>query len=106
VQHVGCYLCGQIAGDPRSDLIAHFLPGIPYIRRVILDTSDFAVLPSLGPLTDGQLVPTKKSIWSPLSAFRGVIWTPDVPRFVVLVCRHTDVGAHVVPARVQKEAMR
>jgi hypothetical protein len=36
----------------------------------------------------------------------GVIWTPDVPRFVVLIGRHTDVGAHVVPARVQKEAMR
>jgi hypothetical protein len=40
-----------------------------------------------------------------MSAFRGVIWTPDVPRLVVLIGRHADVGAHVVPARVQKEAM-
>jgi hypothetical protein len=51
-------------------------------------------------------VPTTKPIWSPMSAFRGAIWTPDVPRFVVLIGRHTDVGAHVVPARVQKEAMK
>jgi hypothetical protein len=36
----------------------------------------------------------------------GVIWTPDVLRFVVLIGGNTDVGAHVVPARVQKEAMR
>lgn len=36
----------------------------------------------------------------------GVISMPDVLRFVVLIGRNTDVGAHVVPARVQKEAMR
>ena len=56
MKKVGCSLCGQIAGDPRSDLIAHFLPGTPYIRRVILDTSAFAAVPSLGPLTYGHLL--------------------------------------------------
>jgi len=56
VQHVGCYLCGQIAGDSRSDLIAQFLPGTPYVRRVVLDSGAFAAVPSLGPLADGHLL--------------------------------------------------
>ena len=56
MQHAGCYLCGQIAGDPRHDLIAHLLPGTRYVRRVILDTTAFAAVPSLGPLTDGHLL--------------------------------------------------
>jgi diadenosine tetraphosphate (Ap4A) HIT family hydrolase len=53
---VDCCLCGQIRGDAQSDLIARLLPGRPYARRVILETSAFAVIPSLGPLADGHVL--------------------------------------------------
>ena len=55
-QSVACYVCGQIAGDPDRDLIAQFLPGSPYIRRVVLDSESFAAVPSLGPLAEGHLL--------------------------------------------------
>jgi len=55
-QNIACYVCGQIAGDPARDLIAQFLPGSPYIRRVVLDTESFAAVPSLGPLAAGHLL--------------------------------------------------
>ncbi|MBI4001733.1 MAG: HIT domain-containing protein [Nitrospira defluvii] len=49
-----CYLCGQIKGQPDRDLIAQMLPGSKYVRRVMLESDAFAVIPSLGPLTDGH----------------------------------------------------
>jgi diadenosine tetraphosphate (Ap4A) HIT family hydrolase len=49
-----CYFCGQINGRPDQDLIAQLLPAEKYVRRVMLETADFAVIPSLGPLTDGH----------------------------------------------------
>jgi diadenosine tetraphosphate (Ap4A) HIT family hydrolase len=51
-----CHLCGQIAGDPRRDLIARLLAGTPYVRRVVADSDAFAVIPSLGALADGHLL--------------------------------------------------
>src|SRR5262245_51169034 len=45
-----CCVCSQIAGLPSNDLIARLLPDRPYARRIMLETSSFAVLPSLGPL--------------------------------------------------------
>jgi diadenosine tetraphosphate (Ap4A) HIT family hydrolase len=49
-----CCLCSQIAGAPSNDLITRLLPDLPYARRVMLETSSFAVLPSLGPLVKGH----------------------------------------------------
>jgi ATP adenylyltransferase len=49
-----CHLCGQIRGDAASDLIACMLPDQPYVRRILLESSSFAVIPSLGPLTSGH----------------------------------------------------
>jgi diadenosine tetraphosphate (Ap4A) HIT family hydrolase len=51
-----CHLCGQIAGDPRRDLIAQLLPDAPYVRRVVVESDAFAVIPSLGALADGHLL--------------------------------------------------
>jgi diadenosine tetraphosphate (Ap4A) HIT family hydrolase len=49
-----CCLCSQIEGQPANDLIAAMLPDQPYVRRVMLETNSFAVVPSLGPLVPGH----------------------------------------------------
>ena len=49
-----CCLCSQISGQPDNDLIARMLPGEPYVRRIMLESSAFAVLPDLGPLVPGH----------------------------------------------------
>ena len=51
-----CYLCSQIKGDADHDLIAKMLPDYPYRRRVILENDSFAVIPSLGALTEGHVL--------------------------------------------------
>lgn len=59
-----CYLCGEVARDPKRDLIAQMaaLP-TPYSGFVALETSRFAVLPSLGALAEGHvLVCPKKHV--------------------------------------------
>ncbi len=50
----GCCLCSQIQGCEENDLIAHLLPGVPYARRIMMESDSFAVLPSLGPLVRGH----------------------------------------------------
>lgn len=60
-----CCLCSQIEGQHANDLIARMLPDQPYARRVMLESSSFAVIPSLGPLTSGHsLLCTKKHVRS------------------------------------------
>lgn len=49
-----CCLCSQIEGLKENDLIARLLPGQPYVRRVMLESVSFAVMPSLGPLVPGH----------------------------------------------------
>ena len=49
-----CCLCSQIEGRVDGDLIARLLPDKPYARRVMLETTSFAVIPSLGPLVAGH----------------------------------------------------
>ena len=49
-----CCLCSQIEGRQSNDLIARMLPDQPYIRRVMLESPSFAVIPSLGPLVLGH----------------------------------------------------
>lgn len=56
-----CCLCSQIAGQQSNDLIARLLPDEPYVRRVMLDTPSFAVIPSLGPLVNGHSLVCPKS---------------------------------------------
>ncbi len=58
---IECCLCSQIAGEPTNDLIARMLPNQPYVRRVMLETLSFAVLPSLGPLVSGHSLVCPKS---------------------------------------------
>lgn len=49
-----CCLCSQIQGQPDNDLIARLLPDEPYVRRIMLESQSFAVIPSLGPLVGGH----------------------------------------------------
>lgn len=49
-----CCLCSQIAGRQSNDLIARLLPDQPYVRRVMLDTPCFAVIPDVAPLASGH----------------------------------------------------
>jgi diadenosine tetraphosphate (Ap4A) HIT family hydrolase len=55
-QTAACSLCSQIAGRPENDLIAGMLTGQPYVRRVILESASFVLLPSLGPLAPGHVL--------------------------------------------------
>jgi diadenosine tetraphosphate (Ap4A) HIT family hydrolase len=49
-----CCLCSQIEGREENDLIARMLPDEPYLRRIMLESASFAVMPSLGPLAPGH----------------------------------------------------
>jgi diadenosine tetraphosphate (Ap4A) HIT family hydrolase len=49
-----CALCCQLDGHAGGDLIARLLPAQPYRRRVLLESADFAAIPSLGPLVPGH----------------------------------------------------
>lgn len=56
-----CCLCGQIEGRKDNDLIAQLLPGVPYARRIMMESASFAALPSLGPLVKGHTLLCPKS---------------------------------------------
>jgi ATP adenylyltransferase len=49
-----CCLCSQIDGNPENDLISQLLPQGAYCRRIAMESENFAVVPSLGPLTPGH----------------------------------------------------
>lgn len=49
-----CCFCSQLEGREANDLIAHLLSNEPYVRRVMLESPSFAVIPSLGPLVVGH----------------------------------------------------
>jgi ATP adenylyltransferase len=49
-----CCLCSQAQGEPANDLIASLLPDQPYVRRVLLESSSFFSVPSLGPIVPGH----------------------------------------------------
>jgi diadenosine tetraphosphate (Ap4A) HIT family hydrolase len=51
-----CCLCSQIAGDEDGDLIHSLLGSASYVRHVAFETEQFALIPSLGPLTDGHVL--------------------------------------------------
>ena len=56
-----CCLCGQIEGRKDNDLIAQLLPGVPYVRRIMMESASFAALPSLGQLVKGHTLLCPKS---------------------------------------------
>jgi diadenosine tetraphosphate (Ap4A) HIT family hydrolase len=51
-----CCLCSQIAGEVDNDLFAKMIPSSSYIRRIPMETEDFAVIPSLGPVAPGHVL--------------------------------------------------
>jgi len=55
-----CHLCAQIAGEPAADLIHRLLCPAVYKRAVCLETADFAIIPSIGPLVPGHVLVTPK----------------------------------------------
>jgi ATP adenylyltransferase len=53
---MNCCICSQIAGDSSNDLLAKTLGAGAYVRRVPMETENFAVIPSLGPLIPGHMI--------------------------------------------------
>jgi diadenosine tetraphosphate (Ap4A) HIT family hydrolase len=53
---LNCHFCSQIEGRPEHDLIARMLPDLCYVRRVMMETRRFALIPSLGPLAPGHVL--------------------------------------------------
>jgi ATP adenylyltransferase len=51
-----CCLCSQIRGDAQNDLISKLLTESQYIKRILLESSNFAVIPSLGAITAGHVL--------------------------------------------------
>lgn len=49
-----CCICGQIAGDPDTDLITSLIKDREYIRRIPFETDRFAAIPSVGPVAPGH----------------------------------------------------
>ena len=56
MQARACCLCSQIDGSPANDLVARLLPAVAYRRRVIMESDHFAVIPSLGSLSEGHIL--------------------------------------------------
>jgi len=53
---MSCCICSQIGGDFSNDLLAKVVGGEQYLRRVPIETENFAVIPSLGPLAPGHVI--------------------------------------------------
>jgi ATP adenylyltransferase len=53
---MSCCICSQIAGDASNDLFAKAVGTTAYVRRVPVETDNFAVIPSLGPLVPGHVI--------------------------------------------------
>lgn len=51
-----CCICSQIAGDASNDLLAKTIGSGSYVRRIPIETEQFAVIPSLGPLVPGHVI--------------------------------------------------
>jgi ATP adenylyltransferase len=51
-----CCICSQIAGDASNDLFARAVGATEYVRRVPVESENFAVIPSLGPLVPGHVI--------------------------------------------------
>jgi diadenosine tetraphosphate (Ap4A) HIT family hydrolase len=49
-----CCLCSQIAGDAKHDLIRRTIGDQMYVRRIPIETKQFVVIPSVGPLSRGH----------------------------------------------------
>jgi ATP adenylyltransferase len=51
-----CCICSQIRGDANNDLLAQLVEPGKYVRRVLLESESFAVIPSIGPLVEGHVL--------------------------------------------------
>jgi diadenosine tetraphosphate (Ap4A) HIT family hydrolase len=51
-----CHLCAQIAGKPEGDLLHKVLAPAGYRRIVCVETPDFVVITSIGPLVRGHVL--------------------------------------------------
>ncbi len=55
-----CCICSQIEGNAHNDLVAQLVGSDKYIRRVLLESESFAVIPSIGPLVEGHVLLSPK----------------------------------------------
>jgi ATP adenylyltransferase len=56
-----CHLCAQLAGERSGDLLQELLGTREYVRRVVLESAEFAVIPSLGALVEGHVLVLPKA---------------------------------------------
>jgi ATP adenylyltransferase len=55
-----CHLCAQIAGEAGNDLLQQVVATRGYVRRVVFESADFAIVPSIGALVEGHVLALPK----------------------------------------------
>jgi diadenosine tetraphosphate (Ap4A) HIT family hydrolase len=51
-----CHLCSQLAGDSENDLLSIICSDKVYFKRVLMETRNFGLIPSVGPLAIGHML--------------------------------------------------
>ncbi len=51
-----CHLCSQLAGESENDLLSAIFADKVYLRRVLMETANFALIPSVGPVAIGHVL--------------------------------------------------
>ncbi len=82
-----CCLCSQILGIQQNDLISAMASDTEYLRRVVLESHLFVVIPSIGPLVRGH------SLLCPKRHFRSLAQLPACydDEYVVMKARLVSV---------------
>jgi diadenosine tetraphosphate (Ap4A) HIT family hydrolase len=100
-----CCLCDQVAGRSDGDLISQLLVEASYVRRVVIETKGFAVVPSLGAIVPGHvLLCPKKHVRSYAQLFSrngtGPNWRNLIDEFFAIKAELTKVLQDVYEAPV------
>lgn len=82
-----CCLCSQISGFAENDLISQMIGERDYVRRVPVESSEFAVVPSLGPLAPGHSLLCPKAH---LKSFAQLALEAE-PEFLAIKLRMTEL---------------
>ncbi len=61
MKSVKCHLCSQLVGEQDNDLLSAIFADKVYLRRVLTETRNFALIPSVGPLAVGHVLLCPKS---------------------------------------------
>lgn len=98
LEMLNCCICSQVLGDRENDLIAELLEVQPYVRRVPLEGSKFAVIPSLGPLAPGHTLLCPKKHYRSFALLPGdyeVEFAKVRVQMIQLLQRAYDLPVHI-----------